>query len=418
MADGALAGLRVLDLSRDEPSAATSNFGALAGSSTGTAIRGASAGASEMIAAFGPYALVALALYAAFSDHSKFSLGSVATGKFDLSGLFQATNTDAPFAFGNNTEHDRPAALGNLLASAGASISAAAAVFGGSAAGLSLTANTDIDRDGQGAGLLALLLNGQRVAGVQTGTGAFAGNDPGNAAKIDAAQLSEFFANAVPTLIVEALQKSDLPQRFQDYFGSIDLQGLTTEKAQAIKAWAARQLKRVQDEIDEVEKNVRFGVGKYGEYDDRLTELYDLRLDLRLLDQKADDVLEGDASLKGFEGDPIKNSLQTADTAHALTPEEIKTFDKNKLGSAAPVSKDNEIVSTRIALRRMLGDKVKTLFEEIFPDMQGGADWNETKAIIRIATASSVPMMQRGSNPSRWRTSATQRPVTTAVGST
>lgn len=170
----------------------------------------------------------------------------------------------------------------------------------------------------------------------------------------------------------------------------------TTEKAQAIKAWAARQLKRVQDEIDEVEKNVRFGVGKYGEYDDRLTELYDLRLDLKLLDQKADDVLEGDASLKGLEGDTVKDSLQTADTARALTPEEIKTFDKNKLGSAAPVSKDNEIVSTRIALRRMLGDKVTTLFEESFPDMQGGADWNETKAIIRIATASSVPMMQRG----------------------
>lgn len=170
----------------------------------------------------------------------------------------------------------------------------------------------------------------------------------------------------------------------------------TTEKAQAIKAWAARQQTRVQDEIEKIEKNVRFGVGEVGEYDDRLTELYDRRLDLKLLDQKADDVLEGDASLKGFEGDTVKNSLQTADTARALTPEEIKTFDKNKLGSAAPVTKDNEIVSTRIALRRMLGDKVTTLFEESFPDMQGGADWNETKAIIRIATASSVPMMQRG----------------------
>lgn len=170
----------------------------------------------------------------------------------------------------------------------------------------------------------------------------------------------------------------------------------TTDKAQAIKAWAARQLTRVQDEIEKIEKNVRFGVGEVGEYDDRLTELYDRRLDLKLLGQKADDVLEGDASLKGFEGDTVKNSLQTADTARALTPEEIKTFDKNKLGSAAPVSKDNEIVSTRIALRRMLGDKVATLFEESFPDMQGGADWNETKAIIRIATASSVPMMQRG----------------------
>ena len=170
----------------------------------------------------------------------------------------------------------------------------------------------------------------------------------------------------------------------------------TTEKAQAIKEWAARQLSLVQAEVEKIEKNVRFGVGEVGEYDDRLTELYDRRLDLKLLDQKADDVLEGDASLKGFEGDTVKNSLQTADTARALTPEEIKTFDKNKLGSAAPVSKDNEIVSTRIALRRMLGDKVTTLFEESFPDMQGGADWNETKAIIRIATASSVPMMQRG----------------------
>ena len=226
----------------------TGGFGAAGAVATSEAAAGASAGASEMIAAFGPYALGALALYAAFSDHSKFSLGSVATGKFDLSGLFQATNTDAPFAFGNNTEHDRPAALGNLLASAGASISAAAAVFGGSAAGLSLTANTDLDRKGKAAGILALLLNGQRVAGVQTGTGAFAGNDPGNAAKIDAAQLSEFFANAVPTLIVEALQKSDLPQRFQDYFGSIDLQGLTTEKAQAVLA-TAQAVKTVTEEM-------------------------------------------------------------------------------------------------------------------------------------------------------------------------
>lgn len=194
---------------------------------------------------------------------------------------------------------------------------------------------------------------------------------------------------------VEASTLADAIAKRQEYLNNPPTD-YTTEKAQAIKAWAARQLTRVQDEIEKTEKNVRFGVGEVGEYDDRLTELYDRRLDLKLLDQKTDDVLEGDASLKGFEGDAVKNSLQTADTARALTPEEIKTFDKNKLGSAAPVTKDNEIVSTRIALRRMLGDKIKTLFEESFPDMQGGADWNETKAIIRIATASSVPMMQRG----------------------
>lgn len=194
---------------------------------------------------------------------------------------------------------------------------------------------------------------------------------------------------------VEASTLADAIAKRQEYLNNPPAD-YTTEKAQAIKAWAARQLTRVQDEIEKTEKNVRFGVGEVGEYDDRLTELYDRRLDLKLLDQKTDDVLEGDASLKGFEGDAVKNSLQTADTARALTPEEIKTFDKNKLGSAAPVTKDNEIVSTRIALRRMLGDKIKTLFEESFPDMQGGADWNETKAIIRIATASSVPMMQRG----------------------
>ncbi len=202
---------------------------------TTAAAAGGTAGAESLLSTLGPYAVIALALYAIFKDHSKWSLGSVATGIFKAS-QFTPSSFDTPFDFGNNTEHDRPDNLSKVLGGIGNQLSDVAKTFGGQIAdSISIALNTDIDAEGQGSGLLSLLRDGQRIAGVQTGTGAFSGNNPGAAAKIDAAQLSAFFATSVPQLMVEALQQSDLTERFKTYFNSVAAgSDLTADKAQEL----------------------------------------------------------------------------------------------------------------------------------------------------------------------------------------
>lgn len=233
----------------------TGEFGFAGAAATSEAAAGAGAGASaaaggagEMIAAFGPYAIVALALYAMFADHSKWSLGSVASGAFGGNNDFGTTKSDLPYSFGNNTEHER-GPLEPLVNSIGALLAGTAEGFGGKAgSGLGITAATDLDREGQIAGIVALVLNGQRIGGVQTGTGAFAGDNPGAASKIASDQMQAWFQGAVPQLIVQGLQQSDLPKRFSDFFNSVSAADLTAAKA-AEMLQTANAIKTLTDSV-------------------------------------------------------------------------------------------------------------------------------------------------------------------------
>jgi phage-related minor tail protein len=191
------------------------------------------------LGALGPYALAAAALYALFSNHSKFSLGSSASGTIGAGGLLGSIG-QSPFNFGNNTNKDSPAALQQLISGLGSTIFGAAASFGGSATGLNVTAATDLDRHNQESAILALLKNGSIVAGVQTGSGAFgAGNPAVAASKQSADTIAKFFQDNMPILVVQGLQQSDLPKRFHDFFNEVSASTLTADQANKILANAS-----------------------------------------------------------------------------------------------------------------------------------------------------------------------------------
>jgi tape measure domain-containing protein len=187
----------------------------------------------------GPLALGIFGLTKLFGDHSKWSLGSSASGTIGAGGLL--TNLgQSPFNFGNNTNKDSPEALKTLISTLGTTIFGTAAALGGNAQGLSVTAATDLDRNNTESAILALLRGGNIVAGIQTGSGAFgAGNPAVAASKQSADTISKFFQDSLPVVVVQGLQLSNLPKRFQDFFSSVSAASLTADQAQAMLTTAA-----------------------------------------------------------------------------------------------------------------------------------------------------------------------------------
>ncbi len=221
--------------------AQTGEFGAAGAAATSSAAAGAGTGAASWMASLGPYAIAAIVLYALLSDHSKWSMGSVAEGQFGADGSFSNAQLNLPYQFGNNTEHERDAKLQRgVVDLLGSTITGAAESLGGTGPnGLALSLTTDTDREGKVAALIGLLSGNTLIGGVQTGTGSFSGTPGQAAAKIPVEELQKFFSDAMPQIVVQGLQQSDLPARFHDFFNSVDAAGLTKDKAEAMLATAS-----------------------------------------------------------------------------------------------------------------------------------------------------------------------------------
>lgn len=81
--------------------------------------------------------------------------------------------------------------------------------------------------------------------------------------------------------------------RYQDYLNNPPAD-YSTDRAAELGSWAKRQQARLTAAIVEAEKT--------GASDDRIDELCDARLACRLVAEKADSCIEGDHSLRDFEG--------------------------------------------------------------------------------------------------------------------
>jgi hypothetical protein len=143
---------------------------------------------------------------------------------------------DRLFGFGRGTDAGRVDQLQGVSDAVLRSIGASAASFGGSAAGLSVQAATDIDRKGKGSGTIQFVRDGQRLGGVQTG-----GSDPLSqaASKIEAGKLGDYFRDSASAAIIAGLQQSNIERRFADYFKGVAAYSLTEEQADAMLASAA-----------------------------------------------------------------------------------------------------------------------------------------------------------------------------------
>lgn len=199
-----------------------------AGSLIGTGTAGGIASGLGMgLGAVAPYALAALAVYNLFlkDKNAKLGYGSSAV---DASG--NITQAGRLFDFGRGTDQGSQSSLVDVSKAVLQGIALQASAFGGSAAGINVQAATDIDRKGLGAGTIQIVLNGQRLGGVQTG-----GTDPLSVAatKIDANALGEWFSQNTNQAIIAGLQASDLPKKFADYFDSLMPESMTAEQATA-----------------------------------------------------------------------------------------------------------------------------------------------------------------------------------------
>lgn len=240
---------------------AVSNIGSLAGlagivGSLGTFGTAAGYGASALLGGTGLTALSGSAsMIGAGSLAGGLGLAAGVLGPVALAGLaisalmknknatlgFGASNasgaSDRLFGFGRGTDAGRSDQLQGVSDAVLKSIAASASSFGGSSAGLSVQAATDIDRKGKGSGTIQILANGQRTGGVQTG-----GTDPLSIAATklgDAGQLGDWFANNASAAIIAGLQQSGLEARFSSYFNSVAASGLTKEQAEAMLTAAA-----------------------------------------------------------------------------------------------------------------------------------------------------------------------------------
>ncbi|MBL8351195.1 MAG: tape measure protein [Burkholderiaceae bacterium] len=184
-------------------------------------------GAGLAAGAAAPYVLAAVAAYQVFK-----SLTADKNAKLG----FGSTTGARAFGFGRGTDVGSQDQLVALARAVQGGISGTAAALGGSAAGIDIQAATDIDRKGKGSGIIGILSGGSLVSGVQTG-----GTNPFAAAATkldDAGKLGDWFAATTSAAIIAGLQKSDLPARFADFFGSVQAFGLTRERADAMLATA------------------------------------------------------------------------------------------------------------------------------------------------------------------------------------
>jgi len=88
----------------------------------------------------------------------------------------------------------------------------------------------------------------------------------------------------------------------------------------------------------------------------------------------------------------VKNNDQVANSTLPATTTPVAEVNNP---SAIPAPNDAEIFKARAYIGKVLGPKVTALFEKMFPDMTGSADWSDAKQTIRIATGSPVSVMQR-----------------------
>lgn len=236
--------------------AQTGEFGFAGTAATSSAAAGAGSGAASWASSLGPYAWAALILYAMFGDFSKFSLGTVAEGSFGPGNKI-APDQFPDILWGNNPEKARGGKLQGAVDELGLSIGNTASFFGGDLGGLGLSLGTDLDREGRMSGIIRLMRDGQIIAGTQTGSGAFGAGEntpiwdqdalniigrsilPSEAAKkLTEEEIGKWFGEQIPVVIVQALQESDLPDRFETYFDSVQAGLLTPKKANELLATA------------------------------------------------------------------------------------------------------------------------------------------------------------------------------------
>lgn len=191
-------------------------------------------GIGMMAGVLGPIALGLLAVTALMKDkNAKLGYGSATAGADGISAGSRM------FGFGDGRDIGAQSQLEGVASSILAGVAGAAASFGGSADGLSLQAASDADRKGKSSGILGFLRGGSLVSAVQTGGTNAVGAGATAASKIDAGQLSDWFAGAGSAAIVAGLQQSDLAPRFKEFFGGVAAYSLTKEQADAMLAGAA-----------------------------------------------------------------------------------------------------------------------------------------------------------------------------------
>ena len=197
---------------------------------------GSIAGGLGMVAGvLGPIALGLVAVTALLKDKdAKLGFGASTVGANGAIG-----SAGRQFGFGRGDDQGAQSQLSALSSTVLATVAAAAAGFGGSAAGLSLQAATDIDRKGKGSGILGFMRGGSLVSAVQTGGTNAVGAGATVASKIDAGALGDWFAGAGSAAIIAGLQQSDLAPRFKAYFGSVSAYSLTKEQADAMLSAAS-----------------------------------------------------------------------------------------------------------------------------------------------------------------------------------
>lgn len=196
-----------------------------------------------MLGAAAPYLLAAAVIYNAFIKDKSAKLGY---GAATIGADGSATPTSRRFAFGEGEDIGRQASLQGLAETIGASIFAQASALGGSAQGVAVQAASDADRKGKVSGTIQVLMNDQRVGGVQTG-----GTNPlaTAATKLGSAdEVSRFFSESTSAAIIAGLQASNLPDRFEAYFAGIDAFALDQTKADTILA-AATGVQNLTDSL-------------------------------------------------------------------------------------------------------------------------------------------------------------------------
>ena len=192
-------------------------------------------GLGMMAGVLGPIALGLVAVTALLKDKdAKLGFGASTVG---ANGAINSAGRQ--FAFGKGDDQGAQSQLSALSNTVLATVAAAAAGFGGSAAGLSLQASTDVDRKGLGSGSLGFVRGGNLVSAVQTGGTNAVGAGATAATKINAGQLNEWFASAGSAAIIAGLQQSNLAPRFKAYFGSVAAYSLSKEQADAMLATAS-----------------------------------------------------------------------------------------------------------------------------------------------------------------------------------
>lgn len=192
-------------------------------------------GLGMMAGVLGPVAVGLMALTSLLKDKdAKLGFGAATV---NASGAI--TGAGRQFGFGRGDDIGSQGQLVDLSKAILGGVASAAASFGGSSAGLTLQAATDIDRKGKGSGILGFMRGGSMVSAVQTGGTNNIGPGGVAASKIDAGQLSDWFAGAGSAAIIAGLQASDLAPRFKEYFGSVAAYSLTKEQADSMLSTAS-----------------------------------------------------------------------------------------------------------------------------------------------------------------------------------